>query len=259
VSSVERRDEAWSRSAPARAVRELLICGLFGPLVGAYARREIIGLEHVAQLSGPAVFVANHNSHVDTPVLLRALPGARRRRTAVAAAADYFYSTRSLAVAVSLTFGTVPVARRAETPGGSHAFLERLIQDGWSLVLFAEGTRSRDGRLGPLRPGAASLSARQGVPIVPVFLAGTGAIMPPGRSWMVRPSGAGAISRHTLSIRFGAPLSCRPGEDQAVVMERVRRFFQECGSSTDAGTRLQLRGSEKPSGAEVVSAAREPS
>lgn len=238
MSALDPRDEAWSRSAPARAVRELLICGLFGPLVGAYARREIIGLEHVAQLSGAALFVANHNSHVDTPVLLRALPRRRRRRTAVAAAADYFYSTRRLAAAVSLTFATVPVARQTDTVRGSLALLERLIADGWSMVLFAEGTRSRDGRLGPLRPGAAVLSARQGVPIVPVCIAGTGALMPPGRSWMVRPPGAGAIRRHTVSIRFGAPLSCRPGDDQAVVMERVRRFLQECSPGDTASWQL---------------------
>jgi 1-acyl-sn-glycerol-3-phosphate acyltransferase len=257
VSAVDHQDEAWSRSAPARAVRELLICGLFGPLVGAYAQREIIGLERVAELSGPVVFVANHNSHVDTPVLLRALPGRRRRRTAVAAAAEYFYSTRSLAAAVSLTFGTVPVARHTESATGSFAFLERLIQDGWSLVLFAEGTRSRDGRVGPLRSGAAAPGARQGVPSVPVHLGGTGAIMPPGRSWMVRPPGAGAMSRHTVTVRFGAPLSCRSGDDPEV-MERVRRFLQECGSPTAAGTPLPLRQPARPTGADVVSAAREP-
>ena len=57
------------------------------------------------------VFVANHASHMDTPALLRALPGKRRRRTAVAAAVDYFYTKRRNAVAASLVFGTVPVDR----------------------------------------------------------------------------------------------------------------------------------------------------
>jgi hypothetical protein len=55
-----------------------------------YTRRRLIGRERLDQLTGPVVFVANHNSHMDTPVILRALPGRWRRRTAVAAATDYF-------------------------------------------------------------------------------------------------------------------------------------------------------------------------
>ena len=65
---------------------------------------------------------------------------------AVAAAADYFYVKRHLAAAVSLSFGTIPLERRG---GGmdeqATAHLRKLIDDGWSLVVYAEGTRSRDG------------------------------------------------------------------------------------------------------------------
>ena len=74
----------------------------------------------------------------------------RRRRTAVAAAADYFYTSWSLAGAVSLAFGTVPLARDGR---GAGADLGALIDAGWNLVVFAEGTRSRDGRVGRMRLG----------------------------------------------------------------------------------------------------------
>jgi Acyltransferase len=82
-------DVPWTRSRPASRVRELLICGALGPLMDLYTRRRLIGRERLDQLTGPVVFVANHNSHMDTPVILRALPGWWRRRTAVAAATDY--------------------------------------------------------------------------------------------------------------------------------------------------------------------------
>lgn len=235
-------DQPWTRTLPGRAARELLICGVFGPIIHSYAHTEVVGLEHLAPLRSPAIFVANHCSHVDTPLLLRSLPARWRRHAAVAAAADYFYTDRLLASAVSLAFGTVPLQRRAHGIGAASApQFEQLVDTGWSLVVFAEGTRSRDGRVGPLRSGAAVLAAGHGVPIVPVHLSGTHAAMPPGRRWMVRPEAAGPRARHTLGLRFGAPIQVDARDDRLEVMERVRLFMSACGADTTADPRLAAR------------------
>ena len=217
-------DEPWARSAPARALRSLILRGVFGPLVAAYARVEVSGLATLAAVTGPVVFVANHSSHVDTPILLGALPASRRRRTLMAAAADYFFTRRPLAVAVSLGFGAVPVRRHPDDGSSALDPLERLVGSGFSLVIYAEGTRSRDGNLGRLRPGAAALSARSGVPLIPVHIAGTAALMGKGRGWMVRPTSG--PRRHTVTVRFGEPLHPGPQDELTAVMAGVRTFFE---------------------------------
>lgn len=198
-----------------------------------YTRRLVTGREHLDGLTGPVVFVANHNSHMDTPALLRALPGRWRRRTAVAAAADYFYDRRHKALAVSLAFGTVPLDRNsgAGVGPGQTAHLDRHIGDGGSLLIFAEGTRSRDGRVGRLRSGAALLAAEHQLPIVPIYLSGTGEAMPRGHRWMVFKAGRPG-PRHQLEIRFGRPIVARAYERPSEVMERVRLFLAECGAGT---------------------------
>ena len=183
------RDLGWARSEPACAVRELLLSTLFRPLIALYTRRSVTGREHLADLDGPVVFVANHSSHMDTPLLLRALPWRWRRRTAVAAAADYFYGSALLAHAVSLAFGTVPVERDGDAATGASE-LDLLLGHGWSVVVYAEGTRSRNGEVGKLRAGAAVLATERGLPIVPVYVSGTHATMPVGRSWMRRGPGS---------------------------------------------------------------------
>jgi 1-acyl-sn-glycerol-3-phosphate acyltransferase len=178
--------------------------------------------------------VANHNSHMDTPVILRALPSRWRRRTAVAAAADYFYNKRRNAVSASLVFGTVPLDRNsgAGVGPGQTAHLDRLIGDGGSLLVFAEGTRSPDGRVGRLRSGAALLAAEHQLPIVPIYVSGTREAMPRGHHWMVFKAGRPG-PRHPLEIRFGKPIAPRAGEHPSEVMERVRLFLAECGAETE--------------------------
>jgi 1-acyl-sn-glycerol-3-phosphate acyltransferase len=235
-------DEPWTRSLPARVARELLICGVFGSIVDVYSHREIVGHEYLEHLDGPVIFVANHCSHVDTPVLLRSLPARWRRRTAVAAAADYFYTKRVLANAVSLAFCAVPVERRARGMGtDATTDIEHLIDIGWSLIVFAEGTRSRDGRVGPMRSGAAVLAARHGVPIVPVHVSGTYDAMPPGRSWMARPQGGGHWARHHIRVSFGAPVYVGLRDDRFEVMERARQFMEACGADTTPDPKLAAR------------------
>jgi len=234
-------DEAWSRTAPARAAREILVCGVLAPLIAAYARREVVGAHRLDGLPAPVVFVANHSSHVDTPVLLRSLPARWRRRTIVAAAADYFYGSRAVAAAVSLAFATVPVRRALGTGGaGSPAHIGPLIEAGWSLLLFAEGTRSRDGRLGPMLPGAAGMAARHRVPIVPVHLSGTREMMPKGRNWLVGRPRLRRADRPTIAITIGAPIAVGPDDDRLQAMEEVRLFMADCGALTTPDPRLGL-------------------
>jgi 1-acyl-sn-glycerol-3-phosphate acyltransferase len=227
-------DLPWTRARAASRVRELLICGVLAPLMDLYTRRRVVGQERLDELTGPVVFVANHNSHMDTPVILRALPGRWRRRTAVAAATDYFYDKLRKALAVSLAFGTVPLDRNsgAGVGPGQTGHLDRLIGDGGSLLFFPEGTRSRDGRVGRLRTGAALLAAEHHLPIVPIYLSGTREAMPRGHRWMVFKAGRPG-PRHLLEIRFGKPIAPRAGERPSEVMERVRLFLAECGAETE--------------------------
>ncbi len=222
------RDVGWARTRPARAVRELLLCAVFSPLIALYTRRTVTGSEHLDSLNGPVVFVANHSSHMDTPLLLRALPKRWRRRTAVAAAADYFYESALLAHAVSLAFGTVPVERDGDPASGASE-LDLLLGQGWSVVVYAEGTRSRTGEVGKLRAGAAVLAAERELPIVPVRVSGTHATMPVGRSWMRRGPG---LRRRPVRVAFGPAMHVAPGEHRIDVMERVRAFYETEGANT---------------------------
>lgn len=235
-------DLPWTRSQPASRLRELLICGVLGPLMDLYTSRDVNGRRYLEGLPGPILFVANHNSHMDTPAILRALPRRWRRQTAVAAAADYFFTKRRNAVSASLAFGTVPVDR---TGGGlepaATAHLDRLLEGGGSLLMYAEGTRSHDGSVSRLRSGAALLAAEHDLPIVPIFVGGTGEAMPRGHHWMVFREGRPG-PRHAIEIRFGPPI--RPGdhEPREDVMERIRLFLAESGADTEPLPSRALQG-----------------
>lgn len=244
-SDLETLDVPWARTAPARALRGSVLMGLLGPAMDFYTRRTVVGLEHFEGLTAPVVLVANHSSHMDTPAILRALPRAWRRRTVVAAAADYFYSNRRLAYGVSVFFSTVPMARDGRgLDSTTTAHLDRVMREGWSLVMFAEGTRSRDGSVGRLRSGAAVLAAQHDLPLVPIHVSGTHEVMPVGRYWMQRRPGN---LRHPIEIRFGAPIQPQGVEHRSEVMERVRAFFEQAGADTTPAEREPvLAGSTAP-------------
>jgi 1-acyl-sn-glycerol-3-phosphate acyltransferase len=245
--SLDELDVPWARAAPARALRGAVLMGLLGPAMDFYTRRRVVGLEHFEGLKAPVVFVANHSSHMDTPAILRALPHPWRRRTVVAAAADYFYAKRRLAYTVSVFFSTVPMARDGRgLDEKTTAHLDRVMREGWSLVMFAEGTRSRDGSVGRLRSGAAVLAAQHDLPLLPIHVSGTHQVMPVGRYWMQRQPGKPLPKRHPIEIRFGAPIQPQGVEHRAEAMERVRAFFDQAGADTTPAERTELAGSAAP-------------
>jgi 1-acyl-sn-glycerol-3-phosphate acyltransferase len=174
------------------------------------------------------IFVANHSSHLDTPTILRAIPRKWRSRTAVGAAADYFYKSRWKARAVALLFNTVPIARTGGGLGsGARDHVDKLIQERWNLLIFPEGTRSRDGRIGEVRSGAAVIAAQHDVDIVPIYVHGTHTAMPPGRNWPKRLPGRFFSRRHRVEVSFGTPIHPIGTEHRREVMDEVRAFWAD--------------------------------
>lgn len=215
-------DVKWARSRPAVWIREKFMQLVLKPVMNYYASRRAEGSERLLELKEPVILVANHTSHMDTPVILSALPRALRKRTAVVAAADYFYKTRLTAWLASMAFNTVPVDRRGGTgvgKGGSH--LDTILDDGWSLLLYPNGSRHNvDGRL---RRGAAVMASTHNRKIVPIIVHGTAAAMPPGQGWPKRLRGRFFSRRHRIEVRFGEPIS--PEGDVSAVIDRVQQFF----------------------------------
>ncbi|MFC5177243.1 lysophospholipid acyltransferase family protein [Nocardioides taihuensis] len=237
----------WSRRKPAMAAREVAQKVGLEPLFRSQVRTRVEGLDILERTQGPVIFVANHASHLDTPLILLSLPDAWRRRTAVAAAADYFFDTWWRAVGSALVFNTFPIERHGGTMSATPG---EVLADGWSLVIFPEGTRSQDGWVGRFRMGAAFLACEHDVPVIPVAHRGTFAAMPRGQGW---PS----PGRRQLTIRFGEPIRPEPGESPRTFAPKVRSAIaalldEDSTTWWDARRRAALDATPDPGGPDVA-------
>jgi 1-acyl-sn-glycerol-3-phosphate acyltransferase len=150
-----------------------------------YHRFEIIGIDNLPR-DCSFVLVANHSSHLDALCMLAALPLCKLHRAFPAAAADYFFvSTPRCAIAVLVT-NALPFHRRTHLRQSLDLCRRLLKDDGNILILYPEGTRSTDGRVGTFRPGIGHLLAGTTVPAVPCYLDGAGAALGK-RKWFPRP------------------------------------------------------------------------
>jgi 1-acyl-sn-glycerol-3-phosphate acyltransferase len=170
----------------------------------------ITGLDRIERVERPAIFSSNHASHVDTPLLLTALPDRFRHKTVVAAAADYFFDRRFKAIMSALALAAIPIDRTTVSRRSLHR-VEDLVNDGWCLIIFPEGGRTNDGWAQEFKAGAAFVACRTGVPTVPVHIEGT------RRAWRK----GGRIQRTTTAVTFGAPIP--PGDDPRALATEVER------------------------------------
>ncbi|HEV3227310.1 MAG TPA: lysophospholipid acyltransferase family protein [Acidimicrobiales bacterium] len=239
-------DTEWARSFPARVVRLAVLETVITPAMKVLASPERRGLDRLKDLAdtdterpAPVIFAANHHSHVDTPLLLSSMPEPWRHRMFVAAAADYFFTSRATSVASALALNAIPIERKRVSRRSADDAAE-LIGEGWSLLIYPEGGRSPDGWGQPFRGGAAYLALRCNVPVVPVHVEGTSRIMRKGAK---RPS------RSATRVTFGRPLWADEDEDSRRFAVRIERAVAALADETETdwyAARLRAHRDETP-------------
>jgi 1-acyl-sn-glycerol-3-phosphate acyltransferase len=222
----------WARTRVGTAVRMGVQRGMLKPTAWTQTRPVVEGVEHLDGVAGPVIFVANHSSHLDAPLILGSIPARLARKTAVGAAADYFFDARWRALLTALVFNAFPVERQGSRRLRSLA--PALLDDGWSLLLFPEGTRSQDGWMNTFRLGAAQLGLSKNVPVVPIGLRGAYAAMPRGRNWPVP-------GRARVAVRIGRPLWPDTGESVRAFNERMLGAVSRLWAEEDQGWYASLR------------------
>ncbi len=182
----------------------------------AGVRLRVIGGEHI-QRQRAAVYVANHLSNLDPPVLYRALSVVQPRVRTL-----YKAELRRLPLLVRVfdAAGFVPVERgRRERSVEALEGAARALAAGHSFFVFPEGTRGHTGALLPFKRGAFRMAIAAQVPIVPVTLSGGRDAMRKG-SWIIRPV--------TMTVAFGPPIDTAGlGQtDRDVLISRVRQAIE---------------------------------
>lgn len=214
-------DTEWAREPLPSVVRSLIAAGPMRLTTRLLARTEVEGLDRLADLRRmdeppPLIFAPNHHSHLDTAVMIRAIPAVWRRDLVVAAAADYFFDRRWKAAVSALALNAIPIDREG-TGRRSADLIRSLMDQGASLLIYPEGGRSPDGWGQDFKGGAAYLASRTETAVVPVYIDGTGRIFGKG---MRRPR------RGRARVVFGSPLRPEDGES-------TRRFNQRIAAAVE--------------------------
>ena len=216
---------SWNRSWFARAIRRVSLPTWLLPLARVFAWIRVEGREHLAPLQGPVIFAANHQSHMDVPVILASLPARWRYRVAPAMAKEFFkahffpaqhtraaWFTNSLNYYLaSLFFGAFPLPQREAGARQTLHYIGEVLENGFSVLIFPEGQRTDTGAIDRFRPGIGMMASRLEVPIVPVRIEGLDKVL--HQTWrMARPG--------RVRVAFGAPLRLA-GEDYEALAKQV--------------------------------------
>ena len=201
----------WNRSWPARTLRRASLPTWILPLARVFAWLRVEGLERLDATNGPVIFAANHQSHMDAPVILAALRPRWRYRVAIAMAKEFFkphffpeqhsrlsWFTNSLNYWLSaLFFNAFPLPQREAGARQTLRYVGDLLAHDFSVLIFPEGKRSSTGEIGRFLPGIGMMASRLDVPVVPVRIVGLDKVL--HHTWrMARPG--------RVRVVFGAPL-----------------------------------------------------
>ena len=193
---------SWGMRWWCRMTRGALQRSLMFPLTALPYGLKVRGRENLEGVSGPVLFVSNHNLGLDNPLIIKAVPLKWRRRMAVAGAA-HLWKNPVWWIMNPLLGNAFPLARQ----GAVRPSLEnmgRIMDNGWSVLIYPEGELTVGGPIKPFMNGTGLVAVEGGVPVVPLRLHIHRLGSPPRFP---------LLKRGSIEVRFGAPLSFPPGTD----------------------------------------------
>lgn len=185
-------------------------------------------LRHAERLPahGPATLVANHNSHLDTLLLMSLYPISRLHRLRPVAAADYFMRNRAIAWFALNIMHILPLARRPQPGCDPLADIETALTNGDILILFPEGSRGAPEKRSALKSGIAHLMERQpDTPVTPIYLHGLGKALPKGE-WLPIPFFADVFIGESLNWLGKRGPTMQALEQAFAALEREGSFLE---------------------------------
>jgi long-chain acyl-CoA synthetase len=220
---------SWPWLLPVQWLRTAFIEAVMRPLVWFLAAPRIVACSAL-KTGEPLLIIANHVTTFDAPLVQYALPGALRRKIAMAMSGEMLQDYRRFRnpeplrptgrfflpgplfyFLLTALFNVFPLPRRRNfQPSFAHA--GRAMDRGFNVLVFPEGTRSAEGKLAPFRPGIGLLAKQCGAMVLPVAIRGLGELKSGQRRW---------FRSGTIEVVVGEPVRLEPVETEAAITARL--------------------------------------
>jgi long-chain acyl-CoA synthetase len=226
----------WAQSWAVRIFRALVFYLIARPIMLVLGWPRVAGRENLCGVKGPVLIIANHIAFFDPAYVLEGLPARFRRKLAVAMDGELLESMRNppnergfLAGIVDRVAYWLVVSIYNVFPLPLHAGFRRsfgfagdLIDRGWNVLIFPEGTRTRDGQMSPFRAGIGLLATQLRVPVVPMRLDGIFEVKAAGKKW-ARPG--------QVKISIGTPADFAVSDKPEDIAGDLKRRVAAAGES----------------------------
>jgi long-chain acyl-CoA synthetase len=224
--AVEYSYPRWAQRWPITWIRLFIYYLLAWPATMILGRQHTLGRERLRDLNGPALVVCNHVTYVDVGFVLAALPARLRHRLAVAMEGERVHELhhpsgnfllkivyKSAYYLMTALFNVFPLPKLTGFRQ-SFAYAGESADRGYSVLVFPEGHRTRDGNIAPFRSGTGLLADRLHLPVIPMRIDGL---------WQRKQEKRWLFSKTPITVRIGSPVTFSPGttpEHAAAELER---------------------------------------
>jgi long-chain acyl-CoA synthetase len=225
----------WAMRFPVPWIRFVVYHVFLLPLTLIMCRVRTIGVERFADVKPPVLFISNHVTDVDAALILSALPARWRYRMAIAMAGETLREWRypppdmapfarakaKVMYALGAALFNVFSLPRQSGFRQSFAYAGEAVDRGFSILIFPEGTETRDGEIQPFKAGIGLLASELNVPIVPVMLRGL---------FEVKQRGQRFVKPGTVSVTFAEPITFAADKAPAEItteLDRIYKIFQD--------------------------------